>query len=171
MECIRRELGGVALGGGEATDSGVNGVDVDQGSVEDGGAVDHLGDGGSCRLRGPAALGVKADLTKAPLGDQERNAREIPTGSPTRSARESAIDNRPTPALIGQIVLEQLSFHLPKGKALPVPPAPTRANRAATHTYLPCGCGWRPYPSAFRRSATISSGSSCSCRQVTWTVR
>lgn len=141
MECVGGELSGVALGGSEAADCGVDRVDVDEGGIEDGSAVDHLGDGSGCGLRGPATVGIKADLVQAPLGGQERNARKIPTSSPTRSARESAIGNRPTPALIRQIVLEELSFHAPKGKAPTVPPTSTRANRAVTHTYLPCGCG------------------------------
>jgi hypothetical protein len=141
VEGVGGELSGVTLGRSETADCGVDGVDVDQGGVEDWSAIDHLGDGCGCGLRGTATLGVKADLTKAPFRDQERNAREISTGSPTRRARESAIGNRPTPALIRQIVLEQLAFHAPKGKARRVPPTSTRADRAVTHTYLPCGCG------------------------------
>jgi hypothetical protein len=69
VECVGGELGGVSLGGSEAADGSVDSVDVDEGGVEGGGAVDYLGDGCRSRLRCTATLSVKADLTKAPLGD------------------------------------------------------------------------------------------------------
>jgi hypothetical protein len=62
VEGVGCELGGVSLGWDEAADDGVDGVDVDQGRVEDRGAVDHLGDGGGCGLGCSAALSVEGDL-------------------------------------------------------------------------------------------------------------
>jgi hypothetical protein len=150
VEGVGGELGGVALGGREAADGGVDGVDVDESGVENGCAVDHLGDGGGCGLGCSTTLGVEGDVPDATVCDKKRDAREVSTGSPTRGARESAIDSRPTPALVAQVVLEELSFHAKKGKApqpgaLPphtdAPSDSTRAHRAVTHTYLPCGCG------------------------------
>ena len=70
MEGVGGELGGVALGGGEAADGGVDGVDVEEGSVEDRLAVDRLGDGGGRRLGGAAALGVEGDVVDAAVGDR-----------------------------------------------------------------------------------------------------
>ena len=75
MEGVGGELGGVALGRGETADCGVDGVDVDESSVEDGGAIDRLSDGGRCRLGGSTPLGVEGDAFDAAIGDQERNAR------------------------------------------------------------------------------------------------
>ena len=92
VEGVGGELGGVALGGGEAADGGVDGVDVEQGGVENGRAVDHLGDRGGGGLGGAAALGVEGDALDPPVGDRERDPREIAAGSPTRSAREGALE-------------------------------------------------------------------------------
>ena len=95
MEGVGGELGGVALCGGQAADRGVDGVDVEEGGVEDRLAVDRLGDGGGRGLGGPAALGVERDVLDATVGNREGDPREIAAGSPTRSAREGALCRRP----------------------------------------------------------------------------
>jgi hypothetical protein len=117
-------LGGVALAGGEAADRGVDGVDVDQGRVEDRSAIDHLGDRGGRSSGGAAALGLEGDGIDAAILNSEGDPREVSASSPARGARESAVRNRPTPALVGQVVLVELPFHGFKGKAHRPPGAP-----------------------------------------------
>lgn len=74
VEGVGGELGGMALGRREAADGGVDGVDVDQGSVEDGCPIDHLGDSGGCGPGRATSLCVEGDVLDAPLAHQERNA-------------------------------------------------------------------------------------------------
>jgi hypothetical protein len=93
-------LGGVALGGSQAADGGVDGVDVEESCVEDGGAVDDLDDCCGGGLGGAAALGVEGWVLDTSVGDGEGDSGEIAAGGATGSARESAIGSRPAPALI-----------------------------------------------------------------------
>ena len=100
MEGVGGEVGGVALGGGETADCGFDGVDVEGGRLEHGGAVDRLGDGGGRGLGRTAALGVEADRGDPLALDREGEAREIAAGRAAGSAGESVIGRRPAPALV-----------------------------------------------------------------------
>jgi hypothetical protein len=106
VESVGGELGGVALGGGEAADGGIDGVDVDQGGIEDRLTIDHLGDGGSGGLGCSAALGIDGDGLDSAVGNREGDPREIAAGRAARGAGESVVDYRPSPALVTQVVLE-----------------------------------------------------------------
>ncbi len=164
----------MALCRGKTADCSVDGVDVDQGGVEDRYPVDHLGDGCGCGLGGSTPLGIEGRFSDPSFRDLERNAREIPAGSPTRSTRKGTVSSRPPPALIAQVVLEELSIHPLKGRAPRVvasrqwisrPSTPARANRR-DYTPTKGAC-----PSNAFRSAMTPWGSSWSCRQVTRIVR
>lgn len=76
VEGVGGELGGVALGGGEAADGGVNGVDVDQSGIEDRRSVDHLRHGRGGSPRSPASLGVEGDrVDPTSVGNSEGDSR------------------------------------------------------------------------------------------------
>jgi len=61
VEGVSGQLGGVALRWGEAADGGVDGVDVDQRSLQHGLPIDHLGDCGRGSARGTTTLCVEGD--------------------------------------------------------------------------------------------------------------
>ncbi len=68
VQGIGRELRRVPLGRGEPAEDCVDLIGPDPGAVEDGLAVDHLGDRSGCRPGRAAALGVEADRID-PAGD------------------------------------------------------------------------------------------------------
>jgi hypothetical protein len=118
MQGVGRELRGVPLGRREPADCLVDGVYIDQSSLENRRAIDQFGDSSSGCASGTTSLGVKGHRMNAPILHKERNARQIPTSSPTSSTREGTVSSRPQPALITQVVLKKLPLHAMKGKAL-----------------------------------------------------
>ena len=131
------ELGGVALCRREATNCLIDGVYIDQSSLENGRAIDHFGDRSGRCASGPAALGIEGNGVDASTLDEERDPREIPAGSAPRSAREGTVNHRTKPALVTQVVLEKLTLHAFRVKRR----TSNASSRAITHTYLPGGCG------------------------------
>ena len=151
MERVGGELSGVPLGGGEAADRLIDGVYVNQGSLEDRNAVDRLSDSGRGGAGGAATLGVEGGGMDAAVLHEERDAGEIATSSAARGARESTVSSLAKTAVVAQVVLEKLPLHghrVERGDSAPLAPPSPRTTappqtpvRAITHTYMPGGCG------------------------------
>ena len=65
MEGVGGQLRRVALGRNEATDCLIDGFYIDQSRLENGRAIDHLGNGGGGCAGGAAALGVEGNRADA----------------------------------------------------------------------------------------------------------
>ena len=140
MQGVGGQLRRMPLCRRQPTDCLIDGVYIDQSRIENRRAIDHFGDCRRGGASGPASLGVEGDRLDPAVIDQERDARQVPAGSPTRSAREGPVGSRPNPALIPQKVLEKLALHAFRVKRAFAWFSP-RLVRAITHTYLPGGCG------------------------------
>jgi hypothetical protein len=111
VQGVGSQLGGMTLRRRQAPNCLIDSVYIDQSSLENRRAVDHLGNRSRGCAGSPASLGVEGNAVDAPVSDQEREPRQVPTSSPTRSARESAVSNRPKPPAVTQVVLEKLPLH------------------------------------------------------------
>jgi hypothetical protein len=114
---IGSQLRRMALGRRQTADRLVDLIGADPSGIEHCLSVNHLGDSRSGCPGCPTTLGVEGRGRYPAVVDEERKASQIPAGSATGRPGEGVLSSRSKPALVPQVVLEQLLAHRLQGRS------------------------------------------------------
>jgi hypothetical protein len=115
MEGVGRELGGMTLGGDQATQELFGVVDRHHGRLKNGGAFDGFGEGRGGGPGGTASLGVEGDRGDAATAHSQGESGDVTAGSASGGAGEGVVGRLAAMRLIAKEVVEELPIHWVKG--------------------------------------------------------
>ena len=127
VQSVGRELGRVELRRGKPADRRVDLIAADPRGIEDALAAHQVD--GRCR-RGPhraASLRVEGRIRDRAAVQCQRDPRQVATGSSPGCPGEGALERRPQPAPVAQVLLEEFSAHSPRRVERKARPQPTVA--------------------------------------------
>ena len=103
--------GGVAMGGREPAELGLDFLRADPRGVQDRGALRQLGDRSGRGSAGGASLALEADALDRAVAGEQRDPDEVAAGSAAGGAREGTVGLGAAAGVVGEELLQEVSVH------------------------------------------------------------